>query len=97
MDLQLAGRRALITGASQGIGEGLAEAFAREGVNLLLVARNEVRLLAVKTRLSESYGVAVEILPGDLTAPGVIDAIAAVAGDVDILVKNAGRIPGGSL
>lgn len=97
MDLELAGRRALITGASQGIGEGLAEAFAREGVNLLLVARNQVRLLAVTTRLSESYGVAVEILPGDLTAPGVIDAIAAVADDVDILVNNAGSIPGGNL
>ncbi|MXW28461.1 MAG: SDR family oxidoreductase [Chloroflexi bacterium] len=97
MDLHLTGKRALITGASQGIGEGLAEAFAREGVNLVLVARNEVRLLAVKTRLTDSYGVAVEVCPGDLTAEGTIDAVATVAGDVDILVNNAGSIPGGSL
>ena len=91
------GRRALITGASQGIGEGLAEAFAREGADLVLVARNEVRLLAVKTRLMDCYGVAVEICPGDLTGDGVIDAVAAAGGDVDILVNNAGSIPGGDL
>lgn len=97
MDLELAGRRALITGASQGIGEGLAEAFAREGVDLVLVARNRDRLQAVGTRLAQSFGVAVEIVPGDLTAGGTIDAVAAAAGDLDILVNNAGSIPGGSL
>ncbi|MDE2702573.1 MAG: SDR family oxidoreductase [Chloroflexota bacterium] len=97
MDLHLAGKRALVTGASQGIGEGLAEAFAREGVNLVLVARNEVRLLAVKTRLIDSYGVAVEVCPGDLTTEETIDTVASVAGDVDILVNNAGSIPGGNL
>ena len=97
MDLHLAGRRALITGASQGIGEGLAEAFAREGVNLVLVARNRERLLQVQTRLIEDYGVAVEIFPGDLTGDGFIDALASAAGDLDILVNNAGSIPGGDL
>lgn len=97
MDLHLTGRRALITGASQGIGEGLAEAFAREGVDLLLTARNRARLLAVRDRLIDRHGVAVEICPADLTADGAVAAIAAAAGAVDILVNNAGSIPGGDL
>ncbi len=97
MDLHLAGRWALVTGASQGIGEGLAEAFAEEGVNLHLVARNEQRLRDVQKRLVEGCGVAVEVHPGDLTVPGAIGKLAVVVGDVDILVNNAGSIPGGNL
>ncbi len=97
LDLRLTGKRALITGASQGIGEGLAEAFAEEGVNLHLVARNEDRLKEVQNRLADSFDVAVEIHPCDLTGASVIGDLVSAVGDVDILVNNAGRIPGGNL
>ena len=97
MELGLTGRWALITGASQGIGEGLAECFAGEGVNLHLVARNADRLAAVRDRLTAATGVTVRIHPKDLTAPGAVEDLAEAAGDIDILVNNAGMIPGGNL
>ncbi len=96
MDLELRGKRVLITGASQGIGQGVAEAFAFEGCNLLLVARSPDKLTAIARRLSDAHGVVVDTLPLDLT-----DATAGSrmmdAGKVDILVNNAGAIPGGSI
>ena len=97
LDLHLSGKWALITGASQGIGEGLAEAFAEEGVNLHLVARNEKRLRDVQKRLAKRFGIAAEIYPVDLTGAGAIDQLVADVGYVHILVNNAGSIPGGSL
>ncbi|MFA7438991.1 SDR family oxidoreductase [Castellaniella sp.] len=97
MDLQLAGRRVLITGASQGIGAGIAEAFAREGASLTLVARSEDKLQQLAEDLRQRFGVPVGILAEDLTAPGAVDRVAAQAPDTDILVNNAGVIPGGDL
>lgn len=96
MNLDLAGRRVLVTGASQGIGEGLAHAFAKEGCNLVLVARNAERLGVVADRLRLQFKVSVEVLPVDLTDPSAIDRLAACDG-VDVLVNNAGAIPGGDL
>ena len=97
MDLGLTGRWALITGASQGIGEGLADAFAAEGVNLHLTARNTRRLQALQTRLRDRAGIEVQVHPADLTQPGAVDKLAVAVGDIDILVNNAGAIPGGNL
>ncbi len=51
MDLKLGGKKVLITGASQGLGEGLASAFAAEGCHLHLTARSEEKLDALKRRL----------------------------------------------
>ncbi|MCW2241810.1 short-chain dehydrogenase/reductase [Azospirillum canadense] len=97
MDLKLAGKRVLITGASQGIGEALAEAFAEEGCALHLVARSAEKLNAVAARLGDQFQVPVAVLPVDITAPGAVETIAAGAQDVDVLVNNAGAIPGGNL
>jgi NAD(P)-dependent dehydrogenase (short-subunit alcohol dehydrogenase family) len=80
MDLQLQGKSVLITGASQGIGEGLALAFAQEGSHLRLVARSEPKLAAIAQRVRSEHGVSAEILPLDITAPAAVEKIMAFAG-----------------
>ena len=97
MDLQLRGKKILITGASQGIGEGLAETFAEEGCDLHLVARSGARLEALARRLREERGIAVVVQEQDIAAEGAAAAISAAAGRIDVLVNNAGAIPGGDL
>jgi len=97
MDLQLQGKSVLITGASQGIGEGLALAFAQEGSHLRMVARSEPKLEAIAQRVRSEHGVSAEILPLDITAPAAVEKIMAFAGDADVLINNAGSIPGGNL
>lgn len=98
MDLRLNGRRVLITGASQGIGAGLARAFAEEGCHLHLTARNAANLEAIKAEIAAACpDVPVTLHPVDLTMPGACAALADAVGDIDILVNNAGVIPSGSL
>jgi NAD(P)-dependent dehydrogenase (short-subunit alcohol dehydrogenase family) len=97
MDMKLKGRKVLITGASQGIGEGLAQSFAAEGCNLVLVARSAEKLGRVASALSQAHRVNVDVVPADITAPGAIATLTERAADVDILVNNAGSIPGGTL
>lgn len=97
MDLQLTGKRALITGASQGIGEGLAWGFAEEGSALVLVARSGDRLQRLAEAIRQKHAVAIDTLACDLTQPGADRKTAEAAGDIDILVNNAGTIPSGSL
>lgn len=98
MDLRLDGKTVLITGASQGIGAGLAKAFAEEGCHLHLTARNVDNLTAVKSEIAEHFpAVTVTLHPCDLTRPGACEELAEAVGDVDILVNNAGVIPSGTL
>lgn len=97
MDLELAGKWVLISGASQGIGAAVAERFAQERANLVLVARNVQRLDALAIRLSEQYGVSVRTRSIDLTEPGCVESLARDFPNVDILINNAGAIPGGDL
>lgn len=97
MDLMLRGKRVLITGASQGIGEALAETFAEEGADLHLVARQIDRLSDLASRLMERYGISASVQRADLTDPVAASAIDERAGDIDVLVNNAGAIPGGDL
>ncbi len=97
MDLGLLGRTVLITGASQGIGEGVAKVFAEEGCNLHLTARNVANLEKVRADIIATHPVSVMLHPMDLTAPGAIERLVAAVGDVDILINNAGVIPGGNL
>ncbi|WP_412065539.1 SDR family oxidoreductase [Rhizobium sp. SYY.PMSO] len=95
MGQKLAGKVALVTGASSGIGRATALALAEEGVKLALVGRSAERLKAVAGKT----GGDVLVLPADLTEPGtvksVVDATIQRFGRIDILLPNAGLyIPG---
>ena len=86
--MEIAGTHVVVTGASKGIGEGIATAFAAAGARVALVARSEVPLRALATRLGGTAH------PADLTDPdaraGLIAAIEAEGGPVNVLVNNAG-------
>ena len=97
MDLQLAGKRALVTGASKGIGKATALALAEEGCDVILVARTRETLQAAAIEIRERRQVNVQVLPADLSRPMEVGRVAAEAGELDILVNNAGAIPSGDL
>jgi NAD(P)-dependent dehydrogenase (short-subunit alcohol dehydrogenase family) len=97
MDLHLRGKRVLITGASKGIGAAAAEAFAEEGCDLRLAARNVAQMTALADRLRGSHQIDLRVHGVDLRDADALARLAADAGDIDILVNNAGDIPGGSL
>jgi uncharacterized protein len=86
--------RTLVTGASSGIGEGFARAFAARREHLVLVARSAARLDALASELSSRYDVRVDAIPADLARPEAVDAIVEElhARDIAIgtLVNNAG-------
>ncbi len=87
-------KTALITGASFGIGAEFARIFAREGYNLVLVARSADKLRQVASELEKAHGTRSLILAADLTDPGapayVIDQTTRADIQVDMLVNNAG-------
>ena len=86
------GQRALVTGASSGIGAAFARELASRGSDLVLVARSRDKLTAFGDELSTSYGVAVDVVVADLAKPSSADHLAAEVGDrqIDILINNAG-------
>lgn len=94
MDLQLQGRTALISGASAGIGAGIAKIMAREGAQLVLVARREALLTTMADDISSDGGPRPLILPGDITHRDDVRRLAEEAaqatGGIDILVNCAG-------
>src|SRR5689334_20253433 len=83
----LRGKRALVTGASSGIGKELAKLLAAEGVDLVLTARRREALEAVA---AECTGVKVDVITADLGQPGEAARMWIAAGAVDILINNAG-------
>ncbi|MCU0890469.1 MAG: SDR family oxidoreductase [Sandarakinorhabdus sp.] len=90
MQLGVSGRRALICGGSKGLGHAAALALAREGVNLMLVARSEDQLRAAATALADETGVQVDIFAADLSLPDARRDLLAACPDPDILVCNPG-------
>jgi short-subunit dehydrogenase len=92
-DERYAGRKVLVTGASSGIGAGLAEEFARRGATVGICARREDRLAAVLGRCQE-HTAGSRMWVVDLAQPAEVDALARAAvaelGGIDILVNNAG-------
>jgi len=97
VELKLKNKTALITGASKGIGLAVAEVFAAEGCHLHLAARNAEAMQQARAKLEAAHGVKVKVHPLDLSSTAAMEQLAAEAGDVDILINNAGDIPAGSL
>src|ERR671914_1386616 len=87
--VQLDGSTALLTGATGGLGQAIAQALAAAGARVLLTGRRAELLEEVRARLGDG---AVS-LPADLAEPGAAAELARRAGDVDVLVANAG-LPG---
>lgn len=85
---------ALITGATSGIGNGFAHALARDGKNLVITARNEIRLQEVKNELESKYSIKVKIISRDLSQPEasskIFEFLKQEGVVLDILVNNAG-------
>jgi len=86
--MELRGKRVMITGASRGLGRGMAEAFAREGATVALVARDAASIEALAKELGGTAH------PCDLTdreaVVGLVERVEREAGPVDVLVNNAG-------
>jgi 3-oxoacyl-[acyl-carrier protein] reductase len=96
MDLGIAGRRALVCAASKGLGRGCAEALAREGVEITIVARGEDALRATADAISAQTGRPVAWIAADITTDEGRAAALARCPEPDILVNNAGGPPPGS-
>ncbi len=94
MDLGIAGKTALVTGASMGIGRGIAKALAAEGVRLALVARRLNLLEEVASEITAAGGTAPVLIQQDIMAEDAAEQIASKAlvalGSANILVNNAG-------
>ena len=97
MDLQLRGRRALITGSSKGIGLAIARALAGEGCDVQLVARTQSELDKVTAQIKTDFGVDAIGHAADLSTSAGVTAVAAACGEVDILVNSVGAVPRGTL
>ena len=94
MELNIKGRTALISGASSGIGAGIARALAREGVRIAITARRIELLDQLATEIQASGAIRPLAVAGDITNAGDLDRIvqdtASALGPVDILINNAG-------
>ena len=99
MDLGIAGKWALVCGASKGLGLGCAQALVQEGANVLIVARGAEVLQAAASKLIADYagqtGASVLFVAADITTEAGRAAVFAVRRDFDIVVTNAGGPPPG--
>ena len=99
--MELTGKTALVTGAGKGIGRAVAEALAREGVHVALLARDRAALETVAGDLAARYGVKTLALSADVADRAAVEAAVGEAaqtlGRLDILVNNAGTAQFGSV
>ena len=97
MELQLGGKKVLITGGSRGLGRSIGGTMAAEGCEVILASRTESDLQKAQVEITESTGAEVSAYAFDLSKTENLERLVDACGDVDILVNNAGAIPGGSL
>ncbi|WP_149539543.1 short-chain dehydrogenase/reductase [Siccirubricoccus phaeus] len=97
MDMQIAGKRVLITGGSKGIGQACAHAFAEAGCDVVLASRDAAALEAAAAGIRARHNVNVAIHAADLADAGARQAMHAAFPQIDVLVNNAGAIPGGTV
>lgn len=101
MDLQLTGKKALVTGGSEGIGKAIARVLAREGCDVAICARRPDVLEAAAREIAGESNRKIVPIPADLTrdadAKSFIEQAHAALGRIDILVNNAGSAPGGMI
>ena len=97
MELGLRGKKALVTGASKGIGRACAEVLAEEGCDVVLVSRTAADLEAARAAIVAKHNVAARFYALDLSDSRNVDRLAAECADTDLLVNNAGAIPGGDI
>src|SRR6202047_913570 len=99
MDLGLQGKKAVVTGASAGIGKAVTRTLAREGVDVAICARRKEPLEQAAAEISKETGRKIVPIAADLTkakdAENFIKQAHAALGRIDILVNNAGAAPGG--
>src|SRR5580700_1694613 len=98
MDLQMTGKKAIVTGASEGIGKAITLALAKEGVDVAICARRKEPLEAAAAEISRATNRHIVPITADLTKPkdaeNFIREAHAALGRIDILVNNAGSAPG---
>lgn len=101
MDLALGGKKAIVTGASEGIGKAITISLAREGVDVAICARRKEPLEQAAAEIAEATGRKIFPITADLTNPvdaeNFIKKAHQSLGRIDILVNNAGSAPGGVL
>lgn len=99
MDLELEGKRIMITGGSSGLGRALAQRLVREGATVSLMARDDLRLAGAASEM-RNLGGQVMALPGDVRDPEDLERFLAATcerfGGVDGLVNNAGELSSGA-
>jgi 3-oxoacyl-[acyl-carrier protein] reductase len=95
MDLGIKGKRALVCASSKGLGLGCAQALAQAGVDLVMNARGAEALDAAAAQIRKAHGVTVTTVAADITTEEGRAQVLEAAGQVDILVTNAGGPPPG--
>ena len=92
MDLQLSGKRAFVSGSTQGIGYAIARALAAEGATVVVNGRDDARVRTAVRRLGDEVpGAAVSGTAADFGEPDQVAGLLRTLGEVDVLVNNVGR------